>query len=60
MASTVAEQGEDEQGRSPQQQQPAAGDRAEATGRQKAGKLTWRIRLRRDKSLILMTLPAVA
>jgi putative aldouronate transport system permease protein len=60
MASTVAEQGEEEQDKSG----PPAGDRGAgrttASSAQPEVRRNWRIRLRRDKSLILMTLPAVA
>lgn len=66
MASTVAEQGEEEQG---EDQEPAGGPRrparvgrrarAESAAGRGGNRLTWRIRLRRDKSLILMTLPAI-
>lgn len=54
MASTIATQGK-------QNQDERGGPRRERkAGRRTGRKLTWRIRLRRDKSLILMTLPAVA
>lgn len=64
MASTIAEQGEDEQRRG----EDPAGGRAEGGGRRFRGgggrqpganRMSRRVRLRRDKSLILMTLPAV-
>lgn len=54
MASTVATQGKeipDGKGRLKEKQ---------ATDQRAGNSLTWRIRLRRDKSLILMTLPAIA
>lgn len=71
MASTVADQGEDEL------QHPGDGPEGGAAGKPSRravrrqhrqalaalpnqNRLTWRIRLRRDKSLILMTLPAIA
>lgn len=71
MASTVADQGEDEL------QHPGDGPEGGAAGKlsrravrrqhrqalaalPNQNRLTWRIRLRRDKSLILMTLPAIA
>lgn len=71
MASTVADQGEDEQqhpGDGPEG--GAAGKPSRRAARRRArqalaalphqNRLTWRVRLRRDKSLILMTLPAIA
>ncbi|WP_333770356.1 ABC transporter permease [Streptomyces sp. IBSBF 2435] len=64
MASTVAEQGEDEDEQD--RRGEAAGDGGTAVSGTAAGgraaerRISWRIRLRRDKSLILMTLPAVA
>src|SRR5690242_15386816 len=79
MASTVADQGEDEQrqagdgapaggpagGREPRRTaRPGARRAARRAARDLAAdrggnRLTWRVRLRRDKSLILMTLPAI-
>jgi putative aldouronate transport system permease protein len=40
---------------------PGAGSRRRRRGRQREeGKLHWRVRLRRDKALVVMTLPAIA
>lgn len=55
MASTLAPHRGDEQGRAPRRF-----NRRRPARRAAGNRLTWRTRLRRDKSLILMTLPAVA